>query len=332
VSDRAEIDDLASLKGRLELLPSRCPPTATVVGPGVKQAEEQIPIICRNIDDAVRALTTGRDPNGNRITESEVADGLTKFVQATQDPGFVGLMSLALSMDGVSELMRAIDELAGIAARLRRSAPPSASKPEAAAPATGPAVTLWFESEAAVRRFLTDLEDPETRQRALPEAVGTAIRDPNSDTSEFVKAILGAEAGQELTLSSSARQNADRGGYDVTLVLGSPAAAEAEEPVARERAERAKAEELAAQASTQPVGGLLVGGGDDLMARLVSQRASCPGCGASVEFEQGVKLAWDTIGTQDQVVMCKECKSIYEVEIAPGRMRLTSDVTARYQP
>jgi hypothetical protein len=219
--ERAEIDDLESLRARLELLPSRCPPTATVVGPGVQQAQEQIPIICRNIDDAVRALSMGRDPNGNPITESEVADGLTNLVQATRDPGFVGGMSLALSTEGVMELLKATEELADIAARLGRSAPPSTPAPEPAA-SPGPAVTVWFENEAGARRFLTDIEDPKTRQSVLPEAVGKAMRDPDSDTSAFVKAILNAEAGQGLTLSSSARQNADRGGYDVTLVLGSP--------------------------------------------------------------------------------------------------------------
>ena len=219
--ERAVIADLESLRGRLELLPSRCPPTATVVGPGVQQAEEQIPIICRNIADAVRALSMGRDPNGNPITEFEVADGLTNLVQATREPGFVGGMSLALSTEGVMELLKATDELAGIATRLGRSAPPTASEPEPAV-APGPAVTVWFENEAGARRFLTDIEDPETRQRVLPKAVGKAMRDPDSDTSAFVKAILNAEAGPGFTLSSSARQNADRGGYDVTLVLGSP--------------------------------------------------------------------------------------------------------------
>lgn len=293
---RAEIDDLESLKGRLELLPSRCPPTATVVGPGVEKANEQIPIICRNIDDAVRALTTGRDPNGNPITELEVADGLTNLIQFTRDPGFVGGISLALSMEGIMELTKEMDELAGITAKLRPSASPSASEPE---PSTGPAITLWFEDESEARRFLTEIEDPETRQRVLPEALGKAMRDPSSDTSAFVEEILNADAGQGLTLSSSARQNADRGGYDVTLVLGPPSAAEVEELVAEARSERAKAGAETANAVSN--------GG-------VFPMVKCSVCGSSIrqlDVMPGLPSAMEqwfaNVCTSCRKVYCSEC-------------------------
>jgi hypothetical protein len=116
---RGEIDDLESVKSRLEVLPHRFPATATAVGPGAQQAKEQIPIICRNVGDAVSALRTGRDPGGNSITGSRVGNGLQRLANDASGPAFSGLMLTALSTDGVRELEGLIDELVGIAARLQ---------------------------------------------------------------------------------------------------------------------------------------------------------------------------------------------------------------------
>lgn len=70
--------------------------------------------------------------------------------------------------------------------------------------------------------------------------------------------------------------------------------------------------------------------GSDFIERLMSVRAACPNCGSPVQFKEGVELAWQTTGSHDQVVMCKKCGSIYEVNVGPGRMQLTADVTGRY--
>ena len=35
-------------------------------------------------------------------------------------------------------------------------------------------------------------------------------------------------------------------------------------------------------------------------------------------------------GIQNNVVMCSKCNRVFEVNLAPGRMALTSDVTAKY--
>lgn len=80
--------------------------------------EEQIPTICRNVDDAVKALRTGRDANGNPITTSEIGQGLQRLVDHTRQPGFSQMMALALRPDGIAELESSITELASIAASL----------------------------------------------------------------------------------------------------------------------------------------------------------------------------------------------------------------------
>jgi hypothetical protein len=116
---RREISSLKSVKSQLERLPISHAATATAVGPGVGQAREQIPIICRNIDDAVRALRTGRDPSGNRISASLVGDGLRRLADDASGPAFSGLMLTVLSPDGVQVLKTAIDELSRAAERLR---------------------------------------------------------------------------------------------------------------------------------------------------------------------------------------------------------------------
>jgi primosomal protein N' len=71
-------------------------------------------------------------------------------------------------------------------------------------------------------------------------------------------------------------------------------------------------------------------GSGDFMERQMAVRAPCPHCGTSVEFGSGARLAWDTIGAHDQVVMCGRCHSIYEIQMGAGTMRLTKNVTSRY--
>ena len=70
--------------------------------------------------------------------------------------------------------------------------------------------------------------------------------------------------------------------------------------------------------------------GDDLLKRLRRVESPCQECGTQIVFEDGAALAWETLGTRDQVVMCKNCRSVYEVLIRPGAMQLTANVTSRY--
>jgi hypothetical protein len=114
-----DVAELRSLKARVAALPTRFPTTTKVVGSFAQHPSELVPLICRNIDDAATALTTGRDPKGNPITESAVGKGLGNLVQATREAKFVGGVSMALNMEGVAELMKAMDELAEIAQRLK---------------------------------------------------------------------------------------------------------------------------------------------------------------------------------------------------------------------
>lgn len=116
-----EVMDLEALRVRLESLPSRYATTATALGPGAEQAREQVPIICRTIDDAVQAIRSGLDPEGRPITLSQVGDGLLRLVDDVSGAGFSGLMHTVMNPDGVRELERAVSELAEIGSRLAAS-------------------------------------------------------------------------------------------------------------------------------------------------------------------------------------------------------------------
>lgn len=112
------ISDLQTLKSKISELPRRYPTGAFTFGAGAGTAREQIPIICRNIDDAVRALKTGLDPNNRPITKPQIADGLKRLVGATRRPAFVGLITAVLSSSGISELENYMNELEGIASKI----------------------------------------------------------------------------------------------------------------------------------------------------------------------------------------------------------------------
>jgi hypothetical protein len=106
---------LIDIKERIARLPTQFPTSAHTFGAGAMQAQEQIPIISRNIDQAVAALKTGIDPNGNPITKQQISSGLKNLVRATQKPAFIGLMSAVLDSNGIQQLERSMVELERIA-------------------------------------------------------------------------------------------------------------------------------------------------------------------------------------------------------------------------
>jgi len=110
--------ELQNLKIKISELPKQYPAGGISVGPGVGQAQEQISIICRNIDDAIRALNTGLDPYNRPITKSLITDGLRRLVDATRKSGFAALMLGVLSSDGILLLESYLNELEQIANRI----------------------------------------------------------------------------------------------------------------------------------------------------------------------------------------------------------------------
>ena len=127
------IKDLKSLKTRISELPDQYPYEGQTFGSGTAQAEQQIPIICQNIDDAIHALRTGRDSQSNPITSNQIGDGLKRLVQATRMSGFAGLLSAVLSPDrGLKKLEKCMDELEEIADQLDISEEPDKQQSEMA--------------------------------------------------------------------------------------------------------------------------------------------------------------------------------------------------------
>jgi hypothetical protein len=113
------VEALEHVQARLLALPDQHPARGTAVGPGLRTAQDQIPVICRNLDDAVAALRTGHDPAGNAIAASQVGTGLQHLVDDASGPGVAGLMRVTLDDAGVRQFERLVDELGRIAARLR---------------------------------------------------------------------------------------------------------------------------------------------------------------------------------------------------------------------
>lgn len=112
---------LLAIKATLGDLPAAFARTTTADGPGVEIAREQIPIICRNIGEAIAALRAGADQTGEPITVAQVGRGLQALVDDATGPAYSGLMSTVLDHEGVAILERSIQALAGVAKHLQGS-------------------------------------------------------------------------------------------------------------------------------------------------------------------------------------------------------------------
>ena len=69
--------------------------------------------------------------------------------------------------------------------------------------------------------------------------------------------------------------------------------------------------------------------GNDFMDMLLNSKSNCLSCNEEMTFESSSQLA-KSHGIKDNVVMCKNCHHIFEVNLIPGRMTLAKDVTEKY--
>lgn len=74
---------------------------------------------------------------------------------------------------------------------------------------------------------------------------------------------------------------------------------------------------------------MFIGNGNDLRDMLMNAPGECPNCKAALKFGDAAQLA-KSHGIHDNVVMCKSCSRVFEVQLVPGQMTLTRDVTANY--
>lgn len=74
---------------------------------------------------------------------------------------------------------------------------------------------------------------------------------------------------------------------------------------------------------------MIIGNGNSFRDMLMSSPGTCPNCNTSLTFGKAAQLA-KSHNIQDNVVMCDKCNRVFEVNLVPGRMILTDDVTAKY--
>ena len=74
---------------------------------------------------------------------------------------------------------------------------------------------------------------------------------------------------------------------------------------------------------------MIIQNGNNFRDMLMNSPGACPSCNAQLAFGKAAQLA-KTFNIQDNVVMCNQCHRVFEVNLVPGRMTLTNDVTAKY--
>ena len=74
---------------------------------------------------------------------------------------------------------------------------------------------------------------------------------------------------------------------------------------------------------------MFVGNGMDIFAMLQMAKGNCPKCGKELTFRDAANLA-KSYDISENVVMCDSCVRVFEVNLVPGRMTLTKDVTSQY--
>lgn len=113
-----DVAQLQALRERLSPLPALHPTAAMVMGPGASAGQQLMEVIMSNCADAIQALETGRDPQGNQITRQQVGRGLGMLARDARKDA--GVMLMSLDHDGFMEFQQLLDELDGLAAGLEK--------------------------------------------------------------------------------------------------------------------------------------------------------------------------------------------------------------------
>jgi len=113
------VQRLQTLKSKIAELQKDGGSFGDVSEPAASKSRQQVPIICRVIDDAVRAYETGRDINGRPISPVQLADGIRRLAADTRKQEFQFTLSLTLGRDAIGRLESYMNELEAIARDIR---------------------------------------------------------------------------------------------------------------------------------------------------------------------------------------------------------------------
>lgn len=110
---------LQSLKAKIVELQQADGPFAAVPAQAASKSQQQVQIIVRVIDDAVRACKSGRDINGRPISPEQIAAGICRLVSETRKPQLMMTLMVTMSNDAMRKLASYMDELETIAEDIR---------------------------------------------------------------------------------------------------------------------------------------------------------------------------------------------------------------------
>lgn len=112
------IRSLREIRESLDSLPRSHATAATVLGAGAGAGSELLGIVGRNCLDAIKALESGRDPEGLPIEPRQVGVGLGNLVADAR--GDIGLLYTALDPEGVRLFSALLDDISATADGLKR--------------------------------------------------------------------------------------------------------------------------------------------------------------------------------------------------------------------
>ena len=112
------VGELKALRRQISSLPERHASDADLAGGGVAQARQQFEVLCKVIEDAIRALEHGVDTHGSTISHADIARGLNRLVATVRRPQWFGLVSSILDMEGPKELQGCIDRINRVAKKI----------------------------------------------------------------------------------------------------------------------------------------------------------------------------------------------------------------------
>lgn len=113
--------ELKGLMSNISELLGKHPSQITTISFETDRINDQIPIICDNINDIINALKTGRDTYNNPISKKDISFGIKNLLNnSIEKSGWELLMQSVLNENGIQLLKDYLNQLDNIAERIKK--------------------------------------------------------------------------------------------------------------------------------------------------------------------------------------------------------------------